>query len=125
MSEIEFEGAPKKKPIRLGTTQHIDAETGEVVKEEKNSLMMLGPGPGVCQECAVDHPHDQPHNRDSLTYQYTFYAKHGRWPTWSDAMAHCPYKVQLAWKVRLVEMLRELGREVPDDLLHGTGGATR
>ena len=45
---------------------------------------------GTCPECAVKHDPEQPHNRDSLAYQYKFYDQHGRWPTWSDAMAHCP-----------------------------------
>ena len=46
--------------------------------ERKAKFMILPPDPGVCQECAVDHDPVQPHNRDSLYYQYSFYAKHGR-----------------------------------------------
>ncbi len=58
---------------------------------------MLPPKPGVCQECAVDHPKEYPHNRQSLAYQYFFYNKHGRWPTWRDAMAHCDEETKAKW----------------------------
>lgn len=45
--------------------------------------------PGQCAECAVVHEPHEPHNQQSLFYQYSFREKHGRWPTWTDAMAHC------------------------------------
>lgn len=45
--------------------------------------------PSACQVCGVEHPEDAPHNRGSMYYQYTFYQKHGRWPTWKDASNHC------------------------------------
>jgi len=54
----------------------------------------------VCQECAVDHKPNEPHNPQSMYYQYKFFGEHGRWPTWKDAIAHCEPK-----EVR--EMLRE------------------
>lgn len=57
--------------------------------------------PDVCQECAVDHDPDMPHNAQSLYYQYKFYQKHGRWPTWEDAMAHCSTEMQELWKEEL------------------------
>ena len=53
-------------------------------------MTLIGRTPeGTCPECAVKHDPEQPHNQDSLTYQYKFYDQHGRWPTWADAMAHC------------------------------------
>lgn len=53
----------------------------------KHGMTMIGATPpGTCPECAVAHAPDQPHNRDSLCYQYKFYDAHGRWPTWEDAM---------------------------------------
>lgn len=64
--------------------------------------------PDVCQECAVDHPVDQPHNQQSLYYQYHFYSQHGRWPTWADAMAHCSDEVKAIW----TEELKKHGIEV-------------
>ena len=62
----------------------------------------------VCQECAVDHPASQPHNQQSLYYKYHFYAEHGRWPTWADAMAHCSDDVKAIW----TDELRKRGVEV-------------
>jgi hypothetical protein len=32
-----------------------------------------------------------------LAYQYTFYDKHGRWPTWADAIAHCAEDIKRLW----------------------------
>lgn len=69
---------------------------------------ILKPKPGVCQQCAVDHDPQIPHDRQSLTYQYSFYAQHGRWPTWVDAMAHCPEEVKREW----LSALRAAGVEV-------------
>lgn len=65
--------------------------------------------PGVCQACAVDHPPEQPHNQQSLYWQYHFYGEHGRWPTWADAMAHCSEEIQTAWRQELAAR----GVEVP------------
>lgn len=59
--------------------------------------------PGVCQECAVDHEPEMPHNQQSLYYQYKFYQQNGRWPTWEDAMAHCSPELQAWWKKELRE----------------------
>lgn len=62
---------------------------------------MLPTPPGTCPECAVEHGEDEPHNRDSLAYQYKFYGERGRWPVWKDACAHCPADVQAYWKEEL------------------------
>lgn len=78
---------------------------------EKHGITLLGRTPeGTCPECAVKHDPEEPHNRDSLTYQYKFYDQHGRWPTWADAMAHCPEDVKTAW----TQALREHGIKVGD-----------
>lgn len=60
----------------------------------ESGLRLLPCRPGVCQACAVDHPVEHPHNKDSMYYQFRFYAAHGRWPTWEDAMAHCTEEVK-------------------------------
>ena len=62
---------------------------------------LLPPVPGTCPECAVKHVPDLPHNRDSLYYQYKFYSRQGRWPTWGDAMAHCTEKMKALWRSEL------------------------
>lgn len=77
--------------------------------EKKHGVKMIGKTPaGTCPECAVEHDPEQPHNKDSLTYQYKFYDAHGRWPTWADAMAHCPEKVKKYW----MQELKRRGIEV-------------
>jgi len=58
---------------------------------------------GTCPECAVKHEVWQAHNQQSLYYQYHFYGKHGRWPKWADAIAHCPENVKAQWIARLAE----------------------
>lgn len=69
---------------------------------ERHGMMLVGrTPPGTCPVCAVNHPPEQPHNRDSLTYQYKFYDEHGRWPTWEDAMEHCSDEVKAYWKEAL------------------------
>lgn len=56
---------------------------------------------GTCEQCAVNHEPEQPHNQQSLAYQYWFYDKHGRWPTWKDAMEHCSDEIKEFWKKEL------------------------
>ena len=83
-----------KVPMRV-----VDAQTGEV-KEEKTSdwhIMPTDTSEGQCPECGVKHDPADPHNAQSLAYQYDFYAKHERWPTWGDAMAHCTPETQRMW----------------------------
>lgn len=67
------------------------------------AFTLLGTKPGVCPMCAVDHPPTAPHNQQSLHWQYYFYGRHNRWPTWADAMAHCDPKLQEACKKALIE----------------------
>ena len=77
--------------------------------EKRHGVKMIGITPaGICPECAVEHDPEQPHNRDSLEYQYKFYDQHGRWPTWADAMAHCPEEVKKIW----TQELKKRGGEV-------------
>lgn len=64
---------------------------------------LLPPAPDKCQECAVKHEAGQPHNQQSIFYQYYFYGQHGRWPTWADAMAHCTDEVKAKWTTALAE----------------------
>lgn len=67
------------------------------------AFKMLPPKPDVCQECAVKHDPEQPHNQQSLYYQYAFWGEHGRWPTWMDAMAHCSEEIKTKWIAALKE----------------------
>ena len=90
--------------------QVVDMTTGEV-KEERTAEWMLGPPPpGKCSVCAADHAPDQPHDAQSLYYQYAFYADHGRWPTWADAISHCSPETQAMWKHELQRLNAWNGR---------------
>lgn len=73
------------------------------LKEQTGFTMLGTTPPGTCPECAVVHDPMLPHNRDSLCYQYKFYDKYGRWPTWADAMEHCPQEIKDAWTQALTE----------------------
>lgn len=115
MSDIEITGQPRP-PLKAGTVRTVDVETGEVVAEKRNAMTLLPPDPSVCQDCATDHAHDQPHNQQSLYYQMAFHATHGRWPTWTDAMAHCPDDVKALWRRGLVRVMEAKGVAVPADL---------
>ncbi len=73
--------------------------------KQPGGMYLLSPKPDVCQTCASDHYPEEPHNQRSLYYQYRFYAEHGRWPRWSDAMAHCSEETRAVWS----DELRKLG----------------
>lgn len=64
---------------------------------EKKDFVLLPPAKDVCQECAVKHKPEEPHNIQSLYYQISFMMKHGRAPTWADALAHCSEEIKTAW----------------------------
>jgi hypothetical protein len=71
--------------------------------------IMLPPAPHLCQKCAVDHKPEQPHNQQSMFWQYWFYREsNGRWPTWKDAMAHCSDETKGLW----IEALKGHGIDV-------------
>jgi len=74
-------------------------------------MMLLPPKPDVCQQCAVDHEPEQPHNQRSLYYQYWFYSQHGRWPTWKDAMSHCEDSIKSFW----IRELDKRGVKIEED----------
>jgi hypothetical protein len=108
----------KNNPLtKVGEAFSIDAETGEAVPMEGGGLRMLPPATNKCQWCAVEHSPGEPHNQQSLYYQMKFKAVHGRYPTWSDAMAHCTPKLQALWKQELIKIMEKKGVSIPDDLL--------
>lgn len=65
------------------------------------ALRLLPPKPGTCAVCAYDHAPRNPHNAQSMYYQYRFYGGRGRWPTWADAVAHCAPWMKRAWEREL------------------------
>lgn len=64
-------------------------------------LKLMPTAPGTCEQCGVAHDPEQPHNAQSLAYQYWFYADTGRWPNWKDAMKHCSKAVKAHWTKEL------------------------
>lgn len=72
-------------------------------KQATWTLMPVNTNNGECSQCGVIHEPDQPHNQQSLHYQYAFWAEYDRWPTWIDAMAHCDDETRELWSVALRE----------------------
>jgi hypothetical protein len=107
----------KNSPLcKVGDAYTVDVNTGEAVPTEGGGLRMLPGPPGTCAFCHTAHDPGQPHNQQSLPYQMKFHAIHKRWPTWTDAMAHCTPETKAAWRKQLVELMDKNGMEVPEDL---------
>lgn len=53
--------------------------------------------PKICPDCLTEHLPLAPHDKESLFYNCTFFGQHGRWPTWSDAIAHCSQETRSLW----------------------------
>ncbi len=80
-------------------------------------MKLLPPRKGLCPECAVDHPPELPHDKNSMYYQTNFYMKHERYPTWEDAMAHCSEQMKDDWRGardRTRENTEGLGEKFPE-----------
>lgn len=92
-------------PIKQTT---VDMTTGETKEVKEVEFRIMPPAKELCPECARKHESHEPHDQQSLHFQYVFYGKHKRWPTWADAMAHCPERVQERW----TEELEKLGVNV-------------
>ncbi|GIP08809.1 hypothetical protein J1TS5_09790 [Paenibacillus macerans] len=69
---------------------------------------LISAAPILCQKCRKKHDPQHPHNQDSLYWKFTFFEKHGRWPTWTDAMEHCSDEVKSQW----IKVLKQKGIEV-------------
>lgn len=78
--------------------------------KDRHGITLVPPEavPGVCPECGGDHPPEWPHNLYNWQYHYSFYDKHGVWPCWEDAMAHCPEDV----KTESRQLLQKLGEDL-------------
>jgi hypothetical protein len=66
---------------------------------------LLPPRPGHCVACAVAHVESEPHNWQSLYWQYWWYGKFEKWPTLGDAFAHCSPEVKIRWLGKLLGLL--------------------
>jgi hypothetical protein len=85
-------------------------KTIEIKEIPMSSMMLLPPRSDVCQECAVDHDPQLPHNPRSIYYQTKFKMEHRRGATWADAMEHCSDEMKELW----IEELRKVGIMIPN-----------
>lgn len=92
----------KTLPVEMET---IDLTTGKATKSTAD-FMIQPPPEGACQVCGRNPAHEPelPHDAMQLYYQYAFYGEHGRWPTWTDAMAHCDDEMKAEWEMALRAM---------------------
>lgn len=88
-------------PVKMTTASMT---TGKTVKTETIQIGIMPCKPGTCAICGVDHQPEMPHNAQSLYYQYTFKGRHGRWPTWADAVAHCTKEMKANWKREITKL---------------------
>ena len=75
----------------------------KVVEVPFSKAIILPPKEGKCQTCAQEHAPELPHNAQSMYYQYSFYQKNNKWPTWIDAMAHCTDDMKKVWTEELTK----------------------
>lgn len=103
---------PSKQPLKMNVfplhSQVVNMSTGKVTEERIINAEILPAAFGCCQECGVKHGIEYPHNVETIRYQYVFFGREGRWPTWADAMAHCSDPVRQLW----TKFLTERGIEV-------------
>lgn len=68
-------------------------------------------GKEICPECKAVHAPTAPHNCFSTDYQKSFYEKNGRYPTWEDAMTHCPPDIKRVFRDELIRHGMDLTEE--------------
>lgn len=64
----------------------------------RSRLNFIKARPGACPECNADHHVSQAHRWGSDFYMNGFFDKHGVYPTWGDALAHCREDVRMNWE---------------------------
>ena len=89
--------------LTIATDLGLRIEILTAMKCKKTKWMLLPAPKGTCQKCAVAHAEDQPHNQQSLFWQYWFFGQHERWPTWKDAMEHCSDETKRQWTEQLAK----------------------
>jgi hypothetical protein len=109
--------AKRNNPLcKVGNAVSVDIETGEETPIEDGGAWLMPNAPGTCDWCAVDHPPELPHDKQSLYYQMKFKAIKGRWPTWTDAMEHCTEEVKAVAREAVIDVLTRHGLPIPEDL---------
>ena len=65
--------------------------------------------PTDCPQCGRAHDAQTPHCWGDTVYMTRFQEKHGRLPTWGDAMANLDEYAQARWRTRLLSLgVREI-----------------
>lgn len=65
---------------------------------------LLPPAKDRCQECAVKHEPDQPHDATSMFYGTKRRIEGHKTANWKDAMEHCTPQVREHWTSELTKM---------------------
>lgn len=85
------------------------------MKTKLTKSWLIPPPEHLCQTCATKHTPEQPHNPQSLYYQYLFELEQGRLATWRDAMSHCSEEMKNHW----IKYLDLLGIDIDSQNLTG------
>lgn len=70
---------------------------------DRAKLNFLQVPEGACPECGAIHHPSQPHKWGEEFYMHDFFEKHGVYPSWGDALAHCREDVRNNWRGILLE----------------------
>ena len=73
-----------------------------------------------CAECGAEHDPREPHDL-SVKFIESFWAKHQRQATWTDAMAHCAPRVKACAREAIVVGCAFSGEPIPADVAGGDG----
>jgi hypothetical protein len=102
-------------PIPIQVMKRGKRGQPELVEERMANFTLMPAKEGTCPECATVHPADYPHNQQSIYWQYHFYGRNGRFPTWADAMAHCTDEMKAFWKKALADRGVKVEEDKPDE----------
>ena len=94
-----------------------DNDALDIYYQEPDRIYIIPKREGTCPVCAVCHDPNMPHLPGSMYYAARFQQKHGRLPTWKDAMAHCSKPLQK----EIIAWLKEKG--VPEEDIFGKEGS--
>jgi hypothetical protein len=102
-ARVGYRSIQTPHPARVRAAAKASDTGVKVTVVPASAWTILPPPANVCQTCAKDHEPGQPHDPQTLYYQTAFRQKHGRRPTWADALAHCTPIVQAMWVEELAK----------------------
>jgi hypothetical protein len=101
-------------PIPIKVMKRGKGGKPELVEDRTANFTLAPAAPGKCPECATDHLPEMPHNQQSLFWQYRFYGRNGRFPTWLDALEHCSPEMKAVWIAELAKKGIIVEEDKPD-----------